>query len=470
MGKKSTPAPPPAPDYTAAAERTAQGNLEAQTRADWANRPNQFTPWGSLTWESEQVTDPATGLPVTRWTQHTILDPRSQRALDDQFAIQEGMSSAAKGLLGRASSTFDMPFDSSGLPRIGEMSPYGLGDYVNLDLSGLPSLQGFDASQLYSMDPSMLSAYREFNPTGMPELRAGLDTSQLSNLPDAGFGAVQQVQDAMLSRLRPSLDRRRENEIARLKAQGLEEGSRAWQTAMTNLNEAENDAEMQALLRAANVYGDIFNRSMAARQQGVGEQLADANLRSRARGQLFGEQDRAAVLANALRGQQFSEQLARRQQGLGEQAMGAEIASANRGQLFGERESAASLANATRSQLFGERSSMLDQNARLRAQGLSERAWERSLPLNELNALLSGHHVSSPTFSGFATSQNVGGPDYLGASRAQYGDALSAYNANLASRANRFGGLMGLAGRLGGAFFGPIGSAAGSAFGRWLGL
>ena len=47
MAKSSAPPPP---DYAAAAQATAQGNLEAARAAAQANRANQITPWGTLTW------------------------------------------------------------------------------------------------------------------------------------------------------------------------------------------------------------------------------------------------------------------------------------------------------------------------------------------------------------------------------------------------------------------------------------
>ena len=97
MGKKS--APPPAPDYTAAAEKTAQSSQEAQTRADWANRPTQNTPWGQSSWQASAGVDPATGQPITNWTQNITLDPSQQQALDSQMAIQQGRSDIAQGML-----------------------------------------------------------------------------------------------------------------------------------------------------------------------------------------------------------------------------------------------------------------------------------------------------------------------------------------------------------------------------------
>lgn len=55
-GKGSTPK---APDYVAAAEATAAGNLELAKYATQANRVNQYTPWGSLTYTNDRVFDQA---------------------------------------------------------------------------------------------------------------------------------------------------------------------------------------------------------------------------------------------------------------------------------------------------------------------------------------------------------------------------------------------------------------------------
>ena len=50
LGLGPAPRAPAAPDYRAAAEQTAQGNLEAARAATAANRVNQVTPYGSLTY------------------------------------------------------------------------------------------------------------------------------------------------------------------------------------------------------------------------------------------------------------------------------------------------------------------------------------------------------------------------------------------------------------------------------------
>jgi hypothetical protein len=63
------------------------------------------------------------------------------------------------------------------------------------------------------------------------------------------------------SRLNPQLDRRREQETARLAAQGVRPGSTAYDVAMRNLNEGENDAVNQLML--------------TGRQQAVNELLTE---------------------------------------------------------------------------------------------------------------------------------------------------------------------------------------------------
>jgi len=95
-----------------------------------------------------------------------------------------------------------------------------------------------------------------------------------SGLPqaDPGFGAVQEVQDAMMGRLRPELQRNRDSEVQRLRNQGIFENTEAFDRAMERSDQASTDANQRALLGATQAYGDIFNRTQGARQQGITEQ------------------------------------------------------------------------------------------------------------------------------------------------------------------------------------------------------
>ena len=48
LGLGPAPSAPAAPNYAAAAQETAQGNLDAARAATAANRVNQVTPYGNL--------------------------------------------------------------------------------------------------------------------------------------------------------------------------------------------------------------------------------------------------------------------------------------------------------------------------------------------------------------------------------------------------------------------------------------
>lgn len=100
MGKKSSDAP----DYTGAAEATADADkemLEAQTKA---NRPNQNNPWGNIKWTQDSAGN---------WTQDTTLNDDLQGALDSQLGLQKGRTDLAGGMLGRMEGEFGDPLDWS---------------------------------------------------------------------------------------------------------------------------------------------------------------------------------------------------------------------------------------------------------------------------------------------------------------------------------------------------------------------
>jgi len=101
MGKST----PSAPDYEGAAEATGESNREAIRDQTWANRIDQNNPWGSLSYDSQRVIDPATGEAVTKWTQNQTLAPEAQAALDSQLGIDRAKSEFAGRLMGRAGGT-----------------------------------------------------------------------------------------------------------------------------------------------------------------------------------------------------------------------------------------------------------------------------------------------------------------------------------------------------------------------------
>ena len=192
MGKKSTPA---APDYTGAAEATADSSRELATANTTANRPTQNTPWGTSSWESAAGIDPSTGLPVTNWTQNLELSGQQQNALDSQMAVQQGRSDLAEGLIGRAGSELANPMDWNGMP-----APAGTPEVPDFYGTNLPSMgsvpnaanyaqnqfdyQGNYAQlQAYNQGPQQ-SQYESPNQSNLNQWGQGGERSQYENDPD----------------------------------------------------------------------------------------------------------------------------------------------------------------------------------------------------------------------------------------------------------------------------------------------
>jgi len=106
MGLKTqTPA---APNYEAAAEKTAEGNLEAAKYATRANRVNQYTPYGNLTYNEK---DDGT------WEQIQTLSPQAQATLDRQLQLSDKYADTASRGFDKIQGLLSNPeLDTSKLP------------------------------------------------------------------------------------------------------------------------------------------------------------------------------------------------------------------------------------------------------------------------------------------------------------------------------------------------------------------
>lgn len=214
MGKQSAPA---APDYTSAANATAAGNIDAARAAAAANRVNQVTNNGSLTYTYNPVVDQA------------------------KFAAATNAWKAG-GSKGNAPVANDYLNPDSGWTATQTLSPaqQAIADQsntLNLGLVGAAN-QGLDYAK------GVLS-------------KPGIDQSQL---PSTGINPGQSYQDAMMARLSPQIQRENTQSDAQLANQGIIQGSEAYNNAKTLLNQSHND-----LLNNATTTG--MNMGMAANNQ-----------------------------------------------------------------------------------------------------------------------------------------------------------------------------------------------------------
>jgi hypothetical protein len=149
VGKKSTPAPP---DYEAAAEKTAAGNLENLHEQTRANRPDMYTPFGASEWVQDGQGN---------WVNRVSLDPMSQESLDTQQALGLGRTYLAGDMLGNVGETMGTPMDWS-----------QFGDYTRDLSTGAEARQGAEDA-LYGRATSRLDPrWEEKNMQAEAKLRS----------------------------------------------------------------------------------------------------------------------------------------------------------------------------------------------------------------------------------------------------------------------------------------------------------
>lgn len=285
MGKSKAP---PAPDYAAAANQTAQGNLEMAKYATKANRINQNTPYGSLAYEYKPEFDDQGKETGGGWTQTETLAPQAQAALDQELALNQKYGDVANIGFDKTRDIFENP---------------------ELNTSGLPEISGINTG--------LLGGVRDLNANGLNSIR-GIDQSVL---PRAPINPGTTAQQAIMSRLNPQLSQQEEALRTRLANQGITLGSEAYKREVDLQGQRANDLQLQAAAQGISL-------DQAARQQAFGEQQALQSSDMATRGQLFGERQAISSFDSQRRAQQLGEQSAQssnsadmRARALQEQAM-----------------------------------------------------------------------------------------------------------------------------------------------------
>lgn len=256
MGKSS---PPPAPDYTGAANAEAQASKENLMTQNYANRPTVNTPWGSQNWQTQAGIDPSTGQSVTQWTQNTNLNSQSQAALDSQMALQQGRSDLAGSFMDRVGSEYSKPFDYSGLP------------------------EAYNPSAPKNLNTAL----------GQQGIQRGLNFGDNAAMPAFDSGYRDNIANGLMDRMQPQFDRQQGSLETQLSNQGFERGSQAYKTALDDMQQSQSKERFNALDMAGNEAQRLYGMQMGQRQQGMQEDQSAGNFANQASQQAF-QQDMAA--------------------------------------------------------------------------------------------------------------------------------------------------------------------------------
>lgn len=201
------------PDVVGAAREEGEFSRETARDVTYADRPDQYNPWGSVTWGQEQVIDPATGEPTTKWTQNESLSPDSQNLFDTQMGMMQGRSDLAGGMMGR----------------------------VGQEMGAAPDWAQFGDVQGMNYDPSQIRQHAE----------------------DASYQRA-------ASRLDPRFARESEAMEVKLRNQGLRPGDQAYDAQIGTFNTGKNDAYNQAIWGATQAgqgeAGQLWDQQMGGTQ------------------------------------------------------------------------------------------------------------------------------------------------------------------------------------------------------------
>lgn len=466
------------------------------------------------------------------------LTPEAQATLEAQQRVERALSGLGEQAIGKVGDIYGSTFTPQGLPeqqfRFDGGGPLPTAPQfqgqARADVSALPvnfgpaanqygmaqggpagmTFGGLDTGGLAGMQTSVGPYGVAQGGPAAPALQGQLDVSNLAAMPvQAGTTA----QAAIMSRLDPQLQRQRAQLETQLANQGLVRGGEAYDAAMLEQGQRENDLRTQAAIQGLQL-------DMHARQQGLDEAQARASFAQQAAlagfgagqqaaqaqnaaiGQNISQAIRAGEFANQAQAQEFAQRLAAGefgrdaqmasfqtgqaaqdavnraiaqnfQQGL--QAQGAYNAAA--AQQFGQAMDVAGLYNAAlaqnqqaalqqaqaqaalQSQGFNQAQAMAAfQNAQRQA-ALQEQLALRAQPLNEIAAIMGGAQVQIPQFQAYQGAE-VGAAPIFNAARAtgdfaqqSYANQVAAYNAKMGLYGNIAGGLGTAAG--GGAFKPP---------------
>ena len=401
MGKSASA--PPAPDYIGAAKQQGIDNLASAKQSNIMSNPNMYTPFGNQTVTYSNPTfdqssydaalakynagnldrnsfmrqgnpegDTTTGgtyfdqagydaaqakrgaAPtregfMTGGGQPTVtqtLTPQAQQTLESQQRVQTALANLGERGISNAYATLSQPFT----PTTTEIK-HDFGGYGAVPLADQYGLaQAKTAADTYGL------AQRQ------------IDTSGLTQMPtNSGINA----QQAILARLDPTIQAGDVSFRQALANQGLAPGTAAYDAAYRNRQMGINDLYSQAALQGINI-------DMAARQQGLNEQLSQAGLYNTAIGQNFGQGVTADQLANAVVGQNYG-------QGMTTQ-----------GTQFSQGLNKAQFQNTAQQQ-------QLAQDLALRAQ-----------PINEVIGLMGGSQIQLPQFQGYQGTSVAPAPTFAG--------------------------------------------------------
>jgi hypothetical protein len=297
----------------------------------------------------------------------------------------------------------------------GDVAP--LQQQTALDTSGVADVQ-------YAPNLSAFGFARGQVPT--ERLQRGFDTSQLAAMPVSAGTTGQQ---AILSRVLPQIQEQRQMLETQLANQGIPRGSEAYNRAIREQQQQENDAIQQAALQGLQL-------DMAARQQGFSEAQAAAQFANQAALGQFGMGVQGTDVYNQALQQnvqtalaQQQSQNAAQQQDFAQRVAAGEFGNAAQQALFGAGVQAGQFANQAAAQNFAQQ---------MAAQQAGNQALQAQFGMG-MDAQAARNAALAQSFGQQMTAQQAGNQ----ALQSQFGMGMESQAARNAAIAQNFGQFQG---------------------------
>jgi hypothetical protein len=479
----SAPSAPAPPDYASAAAQTSAGNALQARIAQYGSMTNQVTPYGAVNYApniakysnakgqdlsvaeydklkgNKKTAGQVKGYtPLNQWTQTVGLSPSQQIAFDQNNRINAQLGNIAEGGTQYVQSALANPLQ--GQQYSGNISPTA--DQMVRNVNA-PTLQGSyddNANQIQTQ-----SGANQYASGDAPNNANQIQTQSGANQQASGYVQDpnllnQQVQNALYQNSTQYLDPQFQQSNAqlanRLANQGITQGSEAYNNAMLNAGNqqqqayesARNQAVSGGIGAAQGMFGMNLNQAQlgnSAAAQNNQMMLANQQAANQALGQQFGQGVTSQQLGNSAAAQNNQMMLANQQaanQALGQQntqRMGAaDFANRAAQAQYGMGTQNAALQNQAAQQAYQQAlSSGQFQNSTAQQKFAQEQALQQN-PLNMLNSVRTGQQLQTAQMpqvgqSNPAALQAVTGPDMLGAAQAQGQYSMNTYNQQMAA-------------------------------------
>lgn len=373
MGKPSAPKAPD-PKETAAAQTST--NVSTAIANSWLGNVNQVTPDGKLTYDQtgKQFINDANGQKY--WRRNDGLIVSKQPGENDKRYTE---------IKGYYTPTFTATQTLSPQQQLIKKHE----DKTSEHLARTAREQAWDMRNFLntSIDTSKLPKAHDWSRLVLPEYQtvgSGPSDLQTSYVDDFSKDR-KRVEDAMMGRLQPTINRDRASLETNLQNQGIRIGSDAWTNAMADFDRGVNDQRTSVLLSGG---------QEQSRLAGLARDQAS-----------FGNTTKQQIYDNFLRSAGFN--------------------------------------NSVEDQDFNARVLKNTQKDNSRQRALEETFALRNQPINEISGLLSGGQVTQPNFMNIQGA-SIPTVDYAGIVQQNYANQMGGYNTQMANYNGILGGLFGL--------------------------